>query len=144
MGKTQHERAIAVLKEKIIYCEHCRKELLKYIEHIKNKCVKREITYKDYSYLLNKKINEKAVHEWIDEYDSCIKSYEKRIRELNRNSTTKKVLLISAGFVILTIMLYSFYVTLTGFSVEETSETSESAPVSESAESIPQSTESIP
>ena len=92
MGRTLTEASIVVrLVDGIQKCESQKKELLDYVQYIKEKCLNNEITYEQYEALLAKKRDGKTIQEWIEHHDSYIEECKKRVKRKKRKRKTKKV-----------------------------------------------------
>src|SRR3989344_7934567 len=90
MGRTQLDKAVAKLKNKIKTCENNKKKILNYVENIKNKCINKEITYYEYDFLINQKLDGKTIQEWLNHYDFFIEKCEKQLeREIGKFKSLK-------------------------------------------------------
>ena len=106
MRRTDLERAIALLKKDIEKYQNYKKRILDYVEKLKNKCLKKEITYFEYEQLIAQKLDGKTVQEWIDYYNSRITHIEKRIEREVRKTKIKKVLFITFSFFLVSLLLF--------------------------------------
>jgi len=123
MGRTNLDIAIAKLKQEIKICEEYKNRILKHVQKIKNKCINKEITYYEYEILINKKLDNKTIHEWIEHYNSHIKKCEKKIIKEVRKFKVKRVLpIILLSFILISLLvLVVFYTTpaIVGFITQE-------------------------
>ena len=97
------------LEKRIEICKKNKKEILEYIQRIKDKCLYREISYSEYEFLLKQKINGKTIEEWFNYYDSYIEICEKRIKNQERKLKTKKVFGIFLLLIFLSIIIFSAF-----------------------------------
>ena len=109
MDRAQLVRTIDSLNRSISHCERHKKKLLAYIQKLKDKCVNREITYSEYEDFLKEKLDGKTLHEWLDYYDSCIKTYEKRIKSLKKTSKIKKTLIMFFSIALISLLVFSAF-----------------------------------
>jgi len=91
------------LKGKIQEAEENKQKLLAYIHQLKDKVVKRELSYSDYEEALEQKRKGKTLHEWLDFYQDYIKNCEKKISEHKKKKTRKKILI--SFYAIFTLIL---------------------------------------
>jgi|GEM_PF-2042048 len=106
MGRTESVIVIAELKTKIKTCEKNKKQVLNHVENIKNKYLKKQITYSEYEKLIAKKLNGKTVQEWLDSYDSCIKKCEKKIKQQENKIAIKKIMIVSVSLAVILILIF--------------------------------------
>jgi len=112
----------AELEKRIERAKKNKSQILGSINFIKEKCLKKIITYSEYEQLLNKKRNGRSLSEWVEHYDEYIELCKSM---LNRESRTRKIKKIIYTF----ILLASFLILLTqssflkpifvGFTIEE-------------------------
>ena len=103
MGRTNVSTDIArELETRIKQAEGKKRKILSYINHIKNQCVRREITYPEYEKLLNKKTDEKTLPEWVEHYDDYIQTCKEKSKKHKIRKRAKKTFNI---FIITSIIL---------------------------------------
>ncbi len=123
MGRTRIAKArIVELQSRVAFAQRKKTELILYTHKLKEKYLKKQISYSRYVEILYKKADGKTINQWIDYYDDYIKDCEKLIKEQKKKLIITKVpiILLSLGFIIVLITSV-FYIQpiIVGFFVQE-------------------------
>ena len=109
MGRTRLERAVALLRKEVTRHKLLKKRILNYVEAIKNKCLKKEISYDEYESIIHQKLEGKTIQQWLDYYDFHIQRIEKKIQSEIRKHHLKKssiVIIIAISLILLSLLYF--------------------------------------
>src|SRR3989344_5671033 len=109
------------LESKIRQAEQHKNSFIHYLQSLKEKCLKREITYEKYLELSNKKHEGKTSSEWIHYYDEYIKKCNYHIYEEEKKRNRSKYIITAIGILFLSlsiIFLIYYFPSPTGRSIQ--------------------------
>ncbi|MEK6882547.1 MAG: hypothetical protein AABY22_23200, partial [Nanoarchaeota archaeon] len=109
MGRAHLDTAIAKLKKEIEKLESYKKRILNYVNNLKDKHLKKELTYYEYELKINEKLDGKTIQEWLDYYNAHIKKFEGYIKREEKKFKIKCALPIIALLVFIPLLIISFF-----------------------------------
>jgi len=92
-----------------------------YLKRVHENYLTQKISYSRYIEILNKKTNNKTVHEWIEHFETSIKYCEVEIEKEKKKLIQKKILVSFSIFFFLSLTSFIFYLdpTFIGFLIQE-------------------------
>ncbi|MFH1787273.1 MAG: hypothetical protein ABH811_00555, partial [archaeon] len=119
MGRTRLAKAVAgELKERIKVSEKRKRELILYLQRLKEIYSKGKISYSKHIEIIYSKRDGKTINEWIEYYDQEIISCEQKLKKQKKKIIQRYILL---GFFSIVLISFLFYIrpTLIGFVTQE-------------------------
>jgi len=91
MGRGHIAKATVVeLEKRIDLSEKKIRELIRYLERLKESYHKQEISYSRYIEITHKKIDGRTIKEWLDYYDNYIQECETLIKQQKKSLAKKQ------------------------------------------------------
>ena len=80
MGRSRLAKALVrELEKRVLYFENRKKEITRYLQRLKQRYARDEISYNQFIKVISRRSNGKNIIEWINHYESEIEDCRKRI-----------------------------------------------------------------
>ena len=122
MGRAQIERTrVEELKSRISESERRRKELINYLQGLKDKLLDRELVYSEYNEIIEKKSDGKTIPDWINYYENYINDCKGLIDKEKRGFIVRRIFSVFLFSFIGLLLIFALFnmQTLIGFVVKE-------------------------